>query len=1046
MLKSTIFLIVAFVLVSCAGLAQSPDATVTGTVVDPSTAAIPGAKVEVLSLATGVHRASETNREGSFVIPELAPGPYRIEVAKNGFKTVIREDVVLHVQDVVALNFTLPIGSTTQSVTVEGGAPLVNTQDASVSTVVDRNFADSLPLNGRTFQALIDLAPGVTSNSVAAINSGNSLGQFTVNGQRADANYWTVDGAGANIGTTPSFNPLTGIAGGVGAFNVLGGTSSLVSVDALQEFRLQTSTYAPEFGRTPGGQVSIVTRSGTNQFHGTIFDYFRNTVLDATDWFANRDGLPKAAEQQNDFGGVIGGPIIKNKTFFFFSYEGARVRQPRTVLTTVPDLAARQAAIPAMRPFMDAYPLPIPGVADVAPGIAPLNVTFSDPSTVDAYSLRIDHTLTKNVNVFGRYNYSPSSASQRAVSGGVNTVSPVTSTIKTLTLGATWTKSSYLVDDVRFNYSSSGGNTSSYMDTFAGGAIAPGDSLFPSPLSYKNAALLLITSFGTDMGYSEGENSENRQKQYNLVDTLTLQKNSHSLKFGVDYRHLSPLFGPVSYLVAPFFFDIGSLEAGTPSLTLVESFASIRLLFQNLGIFAQDTWRVNPRLTLTYGLRDDIDFRPTTESGPPLPALSGFSQTDFSHLALAPAGTPIYSTRFANIAPRIGVAYQLNQQQGRETVFRGGFGIFYDLSSTEASHSLGGYPFTASKFVSAPFPTPPSAAAPPASVPPDATQGILSGFDPHLRQPYTLEWSFAIEQGLGQAQTLTASYIGSSGRNLLATDVIPTPNANYRLAEAVNNAGFSSYDALQIQFQRRLARGLQALVSYTWSHSIDAGSYGAYASLGSPNVNRGDSDFDIRHNFSAALTYAIPELRNSFTQALSGGWSLENKIQVHSAPPVDILDWSAFGAIGVEGRPDVVSGQQLYLYGTQYPGGRALNPDAFTNVPYDPTTGFPLRQGTLARNSLRGFGLAQWDFAIHREFPIHEALKLQFRAEMFNVLNHPNFAPYNANFNFGDKYFGQSTQMLGQALSGGITGAGGLNPLYAVGGPRNIQLALKLIF
>ena len=388
-------------------------------------------------------------------------------------------------------------------------------------------------------------------------------------------------------------------------------------------------------------------------------------------------------------------------------------------------------------------------------------------------------------------------------------------------------------------------------------------------------------------------------------------------------------------------------------------------------------------------------------------------------------------------------------------VARGGVGVFYDLSSSEVGNSYPqAYPYSEIAVNFASFPAPPAYGAP-AIVPPDATQGMLVGSDPHLNLPYTLQWSFALEQALGAAQTLTMSYIGSSGNRLLATEQVSAPNPNYASAYLVANAGSSSYNVLQVQFQRRLSKGLQALASYSWSHSIDTGSYGAYANGGFTDLreNRGDSDFDIRDTFSSAITYDVPEYRgNSFTKALTGGWSTDNIIQVRSAPPVDVID-SAYTYLTAQNkqlvfRPDVVPGQPFYLHGSEYPGRKALDVNAFTDPPTDPVTHNPLRQGDLGRNALRAFRLNQWDFALHREFPVREAMKLQFRAEMFNVLNHPDFAAYNNSFHAEDPYFGQSTAMYGTASSqaGGGEGKGGLSNLYQLGSPRSVQLALKLTF
>ena len=308
-----VLFVVLFLGTSASTFPQSPNGSISGVVLDPDAKSMPSAEIIVVNDLTGVKYVTSTNGEGIYAVPNLPPGSYRIQVSKVGFKSIIKPDIILNVQDALSLNFTLPIGATSVTVTVEGGAPMINTQSAAVSTVVDRQFAENLPMNGRSFQTLLNLAPGVVATSGSSLESG----QFSVNGQRTGSNYWMVDGVGANVGVGASGNAGNGFAGAVGSFSVLGGTNSLVSVDALQEFRIETSTYAPEFGRTPGAQISIVTRSGENQFHGTAFDYLRNDVLDANDWFANFNHLAKPKERQNDFGGTIAGPLRKDRTVFF---------------------------------------------------------------------------------------------------------------------------------------------------------------------------------------------------------------------------------------------------------------------------------------------------------------------------------------------------------------------------------------------------------------------------------------------------------------------------------------------------------------------------------------------------------------------------------------------------------------------------------------------------------------------------------------------------------------------------------------------------------
>src|SRR5260370_23009947 len=270
--------------------AQSTSGTITGRVTDPGKAVLPGTRITLINAGTNITRSATTDQGGGYVMSNVPPGDYRIQVEKDGVKRVIKPGVIVHVQDMLEINFEMAIGALSESVTVTGGAPLVNTQDAAVSTVVDRQFVENLPMNGRSFQTLIQLTPGVVLTTSNRLDSG----QFSVNGQRASSNYWMIDGVSANVGVATSNSPaVSGLSGTNAGFSVLGGTNSLVSVDAMQEFRIQTSTFAPEFGRTVGGQISIITRSGTNQFNGTLFDYFRNDALDANDWFPGFTPLPK---------------------------------------------------------------------------------------------------------------------------------------------------------------------------------------------------------------------------------------------------------------------------------------------------------------------------------------------------------------------------------------------------------------------------------------------------------------------------------------------------------------------------------------------------------------------------------------------------------------------------------------------------------------------------------------------------------------------------------------------------------------------------------
>lgn len=1054
------FLLLLFSLVAHFTWAQSETATVSGQVVDPSGLNITGAQVKLVDIDRDTSTSVTTNTSGLYTFTSVKPGRYRMEVTVAGFKVVNVTGITVNVQDHLEQNFKLVVGSVSESITVEGGAPLVETESAAVSTVVDRNFAENLPLNGRSFQTLIQLTPGV----VLTANNGVDSGQFSVNGQRASSNYWMVDGVSANIGISVGQTTGNGLGGAIGSFSVFGGTNSLVSVDALQEFRIQTSTFSPEFGRTPGAQISIVTRSGTNDFHGTAFDYLRNDLFDANDWFANNAGLPKPKERQNDFGGTFSGPIVRAKTFFFFSYEGLRLRLPQTELTSVPDLASRRNALPSLQPFLNAYPVPN-GPDNAATGVAQFDASFSNPGALDAYSLRIDHKLNEKLNLFGRYDYSPSQFAQRGAAAtlSLSTVFPDKVTTETGTMGLTWGASPAVSNDLRFNYGRTNSSSRIYLDTF-GGAVPLALLPIPNPFTTQNARFgFEIVSLGTTSGalLLDGKNASNQQRQINIVDGLSVQKGTHGLKFGIDFRRLSPEFSIPAYAQTPVFLGVSQAETGNALATELTTNRSATLLLRNLGLFAQDAWRIAPRLTLTYGLRWDIDFTPSSIDGPGLAAVAGFNINDLSELALAPAGTPPFNTRYGNVAPRLGVAYQLSQNQNLQSVLRGGIGLFYDLATAEAGNVLNEslYPFGGFGQAIGTFPLTNSEAAPPPITPPDATNGqILYAFDPNLRLPYTLQWNFAVQQALGTAQTVTASYIGSVGRRLIQTAAISAPNSDIGSAQLVTNAAKSNYDALQLQFQRRLSHGFQVLASYTWAHSIDTASASSIENGSNaltalnPNLNRGPSDFDIRNALSVAFTYEVQALKKSgFSNAILRGWSTENVFQARSAPPVDVY-YSEFGQLSngfaTNVRPDLVAGQSFYLYGSNYPGGKAFNSSAFASPPIDPTTGLPSGQGNLPRNALRGFGAAQWDFAVHRDFPIHESLILQFRAEMFNVVNHPNFGQPVGDLGFPgalNTQFGQSIQMLGRSLSGTV-GSGGFAPLYQIGGPRSIQFALKFRF
>lgn len=1033
-------LFVLILLLTRAAAGQSPNGTISGLVLDPSGRAIAGAEVLIANDATGIKYPGATNGEGIYALPNLPPGPYRIQVSKVGFKTLIKPDIVLNVQDALAINFTLPVGAIAETVTVEGGAPLVNTQDAAVSTVINRQFVENIPLNGRSFNTLMLLTPGVVLAPTASIDA---PGQFSINGQRTDANIFRVDGASANFGVT---NVLVGQGGGGGtqAFNAYGGTASLLSVDAMQEFRIETSSFAPEYGRTPGGQVNITSRSGTNQFHGDVFEYFRNTVFDANDWFANNTGLPRAPENQNDFGGVVGGPIVRNRIFFFFSYEGLRLRQPKTAVVEVPSLSLRESSstVPAAAAVLDGYPRPAVNAPESVDGFAaPFTGNYSDQISMNAASVRLDQTVSANLSFFGRFNRSPSKSLTRI--GGLSTLlnQPVNTT--TLTLGANAAPMKNATNELRANYSKQSAAVSYDLDNL-GGAVAPGDSaLLPHGFSASNSNGAFTPFFDQVGSIEVGSGGRNTETQWNLADDFSFLTGSHQIKFGVDYNRLLLDQGGVGLGVQYLTADAQDF-AGTATVPFVFNNVahSAKILLNELSLYAQDRWHIGQRLTLTYGLRWDLSAAP---SGEDTILASWQNVDDPPNLGLAPSGTPPWKTTYGNFAPRLGIAYSLTSKG--DLVLRAGGGIFYDLGTGNATTLANTFP-NAANFLgfAGPYPVPivnPGPVTPSFSLQPPFPNENLVGFSPNLKLPFSGQWNVAVEKAFQKEQSLSVTYVGQVGRRLLRPAILPAPNANFSPNNGfflTENADSSNYDALQVQFKKVFSHGVQALLGYTWSHSIDTSSSDSALVVGQSFVpvagERGSSDFDVRHSFTGAFSYAPPSFANNLlARAVTDGWSLTGFVTARSGFPINIFNCcSSFGGgLGGQTRPDLLPGQPIWISDAAAPGGKVLNPDAFA-TPATP------RQGTLPRNSVSGFGATQVDTSLARKFALTERTYLQFRADIFNLFNHPNFAsPQGA---FPGPQFGMATQMLNRGLSNGA----GLNALYNVGGPRSIQLALKLYF
>jgi Carboxypeptidase regulatory-like domain/TonB dependent receptor len=1044
-------------------MAQPATTSLSGIVIDEAVAIVPGAEIVLLNPSTGFQRELKTNGEGLFTFHFLPPGNYRVTITQPGFAAVVIENLVLNVNDPRSIQIPLPVGRIDEVVVVEANSGFLDSP--VVSTVIDRQFIANLPTNGQSFLPLIALAPGVVPTASGEAASG---WLYSINGQRPTANYLTIDGVSANIAAGHGPSPDHAMSGALPGLTVFGGVNNLVSIDALQEFKVLTSAYLPEFGRTPGGQISIVTRSGTNEFHGALFDYFRNEALDANDWFANRHGLERPPLRQNDFGGVLGGPILLpwrssgapdspdsidgRHLFFFFSYEGMRIRQPQAAITEVPSIGLRRIAHARIRPFLDAFPLPN-GPEDPNTGFAPLIAGFSNPSTLDATSIRIDQKVKDRLLIFGRYNDAPSENIVRS-SSALSVLNRTALNTRTLTLGGTLSISPRIAGDFRLNLSRTEYDNSFSFDSFAGAVPPPDSHIFPDFASRDNSRISFALDFaGPLAAFDLGQDVARLQRQINLVDTFTMTPGTHQLKFGVDYRRLLPKYQPPAYRQVGIFFDATALTRAEASATFLIAAEEAEPLFTNFSAFWQDTWKASRRLTLTYGLRWEFNPPPSAAKGT-LPYTT-IGVDDPANIRLAPKNSPLWRTTYRDFAPRLGAAYQISQIRNLETILRGGIGIFYDLGPGYALRGYRAEPFNRHYFFeNVPFPLPPALSRPPAPYEPHPPLQHLTVVDQNLKLPYTLQWNLAIEQSLGAKQAISATYVGALGRRLLNGQVFSTPSPVSFIMYTIKNDARSDYHALQLQFQRRLSRGLQAFAGYTWSHSIDLVSNEVNSGL-----DRGDSDFDVRHVFTGAITYDLPALAsNRVARRLLRGWSIDSTIRAQSALPVNVILIRAplrINKAEVLPRPSLVLGVPLYLKDPSAPGGRRINPAAFS----PPLPDDSIRQGTLGRNALRGFPFHQIDLSVRRQFNLTGKVGLQFKADIFNLFNRPNFSSPEASlyirYSVGTSpllpnhvlhpAFGLSESMVGRSGEGTEV-IGGLNSLYQAGGPRSIQFSLKLQF
>jgi len=975
--------------------------------------ALDQAQIALVNEATGVRRAALSNADGYYAISNTQPGVYKLIVRKDGFKTAVRMDIKLDVDELARIDFTMQLGAMGDSIVVRAESSSLDAEDASLKTVVGRDYLDNLPVSGRGLLSLLEMAGGVVvtpANTTTSTTYG--AGQFSVNGQRADANYITVDGVSVNGGIAAPFGVLKVASqspgGTLPAYSAIGSLHDVVSMEALDQFRLDSATTRTEFGRMPGGQLSLSTRSGTNEFHGAAFEYFRNQLLGANDWFANNSGLARPPLRFHDFGGVLGGPVVSNRTFFFLSQETLLLRQSSAVVETLPSAALRSQAPLALQPFLAGLPLPVS--VDPRSGTGDYTEMVPHRSPVVATSLRVDHTATRWLQLFGRYNHAPSSNLETQYGGTQAT--RIDMSADTLTVGADAAVSAVAQATFRFGYLAS----AQEMSVTPRGAAAHADPGYAALVGTPAAetGYDIQPAFFPEFG---NWNSRYSQRQWNLTGSMGAVLGSHQMRGGLDYRELAPKFRMQPYFVeAVYSVPMGYSQPGETLYLGARQFEPATIRLHNFSLFAEDAWKVSGKLTLSYGLR--LESNPPPVSPDRQPLFAALDPGPPEVLRTSSNGGDLWKNGYRHLAPRLGVAFRPARNGGM--VLRSGIGMFYDLGfgsaiqaapfatagriiQDQSSGSYGPDQYSDSGWGPAQY----------------ASQSIAQDF----RAPLTWRWNTTLEESLSPRLVVSLSDVGAAGRRLLRMENTPTDHY-------VASHGTSEYHALQAQARKHLGSGLQAMFSFVWSHSIDNASIEDYqpgeevsptvASNATFPIDRGNSDFDVRLSTFAAVLYRPGKLP---------GWSVDGVFRARTGFPIY---WGS-------ARPDLTGGQPVWIADSASGTGWRLNAAAFAPAPSD-------RQGTLGRNAIFGPGMWQLDLAVQREFRLSQRAALQLRVEAFNTLNHPNFGnPIGYVGSPVSATFGLPTTMLDQFLGSGGP-ANGLTPALQIGGPRAMQIALRLRF
>lgn len=1015
--------------------AQLTTGTISGVVKDSSGAVVPEAAVTVKNLDTGIVRTVTCDAAGRYHASNLGLGNYEVQAEVAGFQKEVRSGINITVGREAVVDFSLSVGDVTQSVQVTGEAPLIDTSSAAITGLVDETTIRELPLNGRSFDQLVLLQTGSILARRANTTGGSVLSggsKVSIAGARPTQNSFYLDGT--DVIDYRGFFP--GSAAGF-----------FLGVDAVREFRVLTSSYSAEYGRTSGGTITAVTRSGTNNLHGSAFEFLRNSALDARNFFDPAEIRPF---KRNQFGGSFGGPVKKNKTFFFGSYEGLRDRLGVSQIIVVPNQLARQgivpvrgavtniAVAPAVVPFLNLFPLP--NGRDFGDGTGEFIYPSSQVVNEDFFTVRADHTFSSKHSMFGRYTFDNAS---KGIPGGLPIERYATdSRNQFLTTELDSIFSPTVLNAFRFGY-----NRSHAAEAFMYTGGTPATLSFVPGVPFDRGGFIQFTGSAFP---NIGNQRDPQGFFYNLFewsDDVTTTRGRHTIKTGLLIKRIRSNRNTVSAQGGLYNFTGGltSLLQGQPNQFQAQvpgTDLNRGWRLSLFGFYLQEDFKVTPRLTLNLGAREEFMTSPNEVNG---------KSANWPDVMLPDSiiGNPFFETHKFNLAPRFGFAW--DSRGNAKLVLRGGFGLFYDQPFPTYWESAGGLVPPYNKTILLPNPPFPNAFQTVSLN--NLSIGDMRGVN-YSATPYAMQYNLGIQSQLGSGIAVKAGFTGSLARHLLRTGQMniknpvilpdgrqffpltaPLRNSKYAQIRIVQSDATSNYNGLLTSVEKQWKKGLRVQVSYTYSKTLSEAEtvFGADFVSGEHQVmdpynlktDYAPASFDLKHNFVLNYGYTLPfKLNGRWGKAVSG-WDLGGITSVTSGAPFPILATccSGNGSTGsaINERPNLVPGKS----NNPILGG----PDRY----FDPSAFAPAQQGfygNLGRNTLVGPGLFTFDFSLVKNTAITERTNLQFRAEFFNLFNRANFStPANNIFDSRGNLSGAAGRITSTSTSS-----------------RQIQFALKIVF